>query len=90
MWRQQKALARLHQELNTLALFDRIHAYTQHPSLADNRAAEFRQMRRTQIMAEIAELSPSKLAYGSRIRTSSAILLLCAGAYAMLHYLFHS
>jgi hypothetical protein len=87
MWWRQKALARLHDELNTLALFDRVHDYTQEHDLADNRAHELRQMRRTQIVAEINELSTSKVEFRSRARISSAVLLLGAGGYATLHYL---
>jgi len=87
MWRRQKALARLHDELNTLAVFDRVYDYTQHHDLADSRAHALRQMRRSQIMAEINNLSRSEQGNRSRVRISSAILLLCAGGYATVLYL---
>jgi hypothetical protein len=87
MWRRQKALARLHDELDTLALFDRVHDYTQNHDLADSGAYALRQSRRGQIMAEIKELSTSEQGYGNWARISSAILLLCAGGYVTLHYL---
>jgi len=87
MWQRQKALTRLHDELNALALFDRVHDYTEEHDLANNRAHELRQIRRTQILAEIKELSTSKVGFRIRARISSAILLLGAGGYATLHYL---
>ena len=87
MWWRRKALVRLQDELNTLALFDRVHDYTQDHDLAEIRAHALRQIRRTQIMAEIEELRTSKLEYSNRARISSAILLLGAGGYATLHYL---
>ena len=46
-------LARLHDEQNALALFDRFQDNTDEHDLADSRAHELRQMRRTQILAEI-------------------------------------
>jgi hypothetical protein len=87
MWWRRKALARLHGELNTLALFDRVYDYTQDHALADSRAHALRQIRHTQIVAQIKELNTSKAEYWNRGRISSAILLLCAGGYATLRYL---
>ena len=86
MLRRQKTLACLHEELRTLALFDRVHDYATNPDPADNRAYEFRQIRRSQIMAEISKQSPSKPEYRNT-RIGSAVLLLCAVGYATLHYL---
>jgi len=85
MWRQQ-TLARLHEELTTIALFDRVHDYATDSDPADNRAYAFRQIRRSQIMAEIRKLSPSK-PDRKPARISSAALLLCVVGYATLHYL---
>jgi hypothetical protein len=87
MLRRQKTLARLHEELTTLTLFDRVHDYATDPDPADNRAYAFRQIRRSQIMAEIRELSPSKPEYRNHARIGSAALLLCAVGYATVHYL---
>ncbi len=86
MWRQQ-TLARLHEELTTIALFDRVHDYATDSDPADNRAYAFRQIRRSQIMAEIRKLSPSKPEYRNPALISSAALLLCVVGYATLHYL---
>ena len=88
MWWRRKALARLHDELNTLALFDRVYDYTQDHHPAENHAHELRHIKRTQIVAKIEELSRSQREYRNRARIRSAILLLCAGGYATLHYLF--
>jgi hypothetical protein len=87
MWRRQQTLARLHEELTTIALFDRVHDFSPDPDPADNRAYAFRQIRRSQIMAEIRELSPSKPEYRNHARVGSVVLLLCAVGYATLHYL---
>lgn len=87
MWRRQKALTRLHDELNTLALLDRVYDYTQDHDLAGDRAQALRQMRLTQISAEIKELSTSLLEYQNRARIRLAILLLCVGGYATLYFL---
>ena len=80
-------MAHLREELGTIALFDRVHEYATNPDPADNRAYEFRQIRRSQIMAEISTLSPSKLENRNHARIGSALLLLIAVGYAALHYL---
>jgi hypothetical protein len=85
MWRRHKALTRLKDELNALAVFDRVYECTQDHDLASNRAHELRQVRRDQIMAEITELNTSQPDYWNRSRITSGILFLCAGGYA-LHY----
>jgi hypothetical protein len=87
MSRRQKTLAHLREELGTIALFDRVHDYTTNPDPADNRAYELRQIRRSQIMAEISTLSPSKLENQNHARIGSVLLLLIAVGYAALHYL---
>jgi hypothetical protein len=80
-------LAHLREKLGTIALFDRVHDYATNPDPADNRAYEFRQIRRSQIVAEISKLSPSKLENRNHARIGSALLLLIAVGYAALHYL---
>jgi hypothetical protein len=87
MLRRQKTLACLHEELRTLALFDRVHDYTTYPNPADNRAYACRQIRRSQIMAEIRKLSPTEPEHRNHARIGSAVLLLSAIGYATLHYL---
>ena len=56
-WRRQKTLARLHEELSTIALFDRVHDFATGPDPDDNHAHVSRQTRRSEIMAEIIKLS---------------------------------
>lgn len=87
MLRRRRTLALLQEELRTLALFDRVHEYAANPNPADNRAYALRQIRRSQIMAEITKLSPSKPKYRNRAGIGSAALILCAVGYATLHYL---
>jgi hypothetical protein len=84
MWRRQKTL---HEELRTIALFDRVYHHAPNPDPAADRAYAVRQIRRSQIMAEISKLSPSKPEYRNPARIGSAVLLLCAVGYATLHYL---
>jgi hypothetical protein len=78
MLRRQKTLAFLHEELRTLALFDRVREYAIDPDPAHDRAYAARQIRRSQIMAEIRRLNPPKRKYRNHTRISSAVLLLCA------------
>ena len=88
MFRRHKKLALLHEELRTLALFDRVYDYTPNPDPGDFHAYALRQIRRSQIMAEIGKLSASKADYRNPARIGSAVLLLSAVGYATLHYLF--
>ena len=87
MWRRQKAWARLHEELSTIALLDRLHECATHANSADDRTYAFRQIRRSQIVDEIEKRSASKVEYWNRTWISSAVLLLCAVGHASLHYL---
>jgi hypothetical protein len=87
MLRRQKTLACLHEELGTLALFDRVHDYATVPDPASNLAYASRQIRRLQIMAEIRELSASKRESRNHARISSVVIVLCAVGYTALHYL---
>ena len=87
MWRRQKALARLHEELRTIALFDGVHDYIPEPGPADNSAYRFCQIRRSQIMAEISKLKTSKPENRNHARISGAVILLGALGYATFHYL---
>jgi hypothetical protein len=86
MLRQQKKLACLQEELRTLALLDRVLDYSLNPDPADNLAHASRELRRSQIEAEIRKLSPSKPEYANHTRIASAALLLCVVGYLTLHY----
>lgn len=87
MLRRQKTLARLHEELSVLDLFDRVHQDATDADPAENRAYALRQTRRSQIMDEIREVSASKLKYRNHTRITSATLLLGTIGYAALLYL---
>ena len=84
MWRWQRTLRRLYEELGTIQVFDRVQAYAPDPDLSDKRAYEFRQIRRAQIIAEITRQRASRPEYRNQARISSAVLLQCAVGYAML------
>ena|ERR1700756_2056878 len=76
MWRR-KMLASLHQELETIALFDRVHDLTLEHDSADDRAYASRQIRRSQIAAEIKKLSRTRMK-DSKILLVLAVALLIA------------
>ena len=80
-------MVRLQDELNVLALFDRVYDYTQQHDIGDSHFHALREIRRREIMDEMKSLRTSKPEYRNRARISSAILLLCAGGYVTLHYL---
>ena len=86
MWQRRKTFSGLHEELKTIAMFDRVHDYARDPDPAADRAHSIRQARRAQILSEIEKLRTSK-PHRSQTRVSSAIVLLCAVGCATLYYL---
>ena len=77
MWREGK-LTRLHEELEILDVFDRVHDHgADVPNRSDNDAYLSRQKRRSEILAEIAKLRVRKPWFES-FRVGSVALLLCA------------
>ena len=87
MWREGK-LARLHEELEMLNVFDRVHDYgADHPNRGENDAYLSRQQRRSEILAGIAKLGVQKPRFEG-LRVGSVALVLCGTLYATLHYLF--
>lgn len=86
---RRRALERLRDELSTLATFDRLHDLATTHDISETRAYEVRQMRRSQIIAEIEMLRASRRnRVMNHIRVSSGFILLCAAGYASLRYLF--
>ena len=86
MWHEGK-LARLHEELELLDVFDRVHDYrADDPSRSDNEAYVSLQQRRSEISAEIARLRQRRSSFKG-LRAGSVALLLCATLYATFHYL---
>ncbi|HXJ91183.1 MAG TPA: hypothetical protein VMS18_30530 [Candidatus Binatia bacterium] len=82
-------LARLRDELNTLATFDRLHDLATVHDASETRAYELRQIRRSQVTAEVEMLRTSRHnRVMNHIRVSSGFILLCAAGYVSLHYLF--
>jgi hypothetical protein len=85
---RQRVLARLHDELNTLAAFDRLHDLSLNHDAAEAIAHESRQLRRSAITAEIESVRAAKArSLMSHIRVSSGFVLLCAIGYASFRYL---
>jgi hypothetical protein len=86
MLRRQKKVVSLQEELTTLALLDRGLDYTPDSGPTDNLAYASRQIRRSQIEAEMRKSALSK-PHTNHTRIGSAALLLCAVGYLTLHYL---
>jgi len=86
MWWRRSALTRLQEELRIIELFDRVHDYASDPNPGDNGAYAFRQVRRSQIEAEISRLMASMPEYRTPARLTS-VLLLAAVGYVTFHYL---
>lgn len=84
---QQKTLAQLHEELRNLQVFDRVHEYATEPDAASERAYAVRQLRRKQILDEIARLRASKSEPRNATRVGRAIFFVCVTASAMLYCL---
>jgi len=84
---RRSALARLHEELRNIDLFDRIHEYAPQADQVEERAYAVRQIRRKQILDDIARLRGCESQPAKRAWISSAMALVCALGYAMLHYL---
>lgn len=67
MWRRQKALTALHDELCTIQMFDRVHDYSASTDPTDNEAYVARQIRRSKIAAEIQKLNEAKASKHTRL-----------------------
>jgi len=84
---QKKSLSLLHEELRTIQIFDRVHDYAMEPDTISERAFAVRQLRRKQILDEIARLRASQPEPRKTVRIGRAVFFLCATGYAMLYYL---
>jgi predicted RNA-binding protein associated with RNAse of E/G family len=87
MSQQRTALARLHEELRNIEVFDRLHDYAPGVHPASERAYANRQVRRKQIQDEITRLRASEAKAGEPAWVVSALVLLCAIGYAMFRFL---
>lgn len=67
MWRRQKALTALRDELCTIQVFDRVHDYSANTDPTDNEAYAARQIRRSEVAAEIQRLNEGKAAKHTRL-----------------------
>ena len=84
---RQKTLAQLHEELRVLQVFDRVHDYMPEPDAASERAYAIRQLRRKQILDEIARLRAATPETRNATRVGRAIFFVCVTASAMLYCL---
>ena len=82
---RHRTLENLHEELNTIAVFDRIHEYCAEPDSAEKSAYAARQARREQIIAEISQL---RRAQGIPGRVAGAFLLVYGAGHAAVQLLF--
>jgi hypothetical protein len=87
MSQRRSALARLQEELRNIEVFDRIHEYAPHADPVQERAYSGRQIRRKQILDDIARLRGSESEPAKHAWISSAVVFVCAVGYAMLRYL---
>ena len=87
MSQRRSVLARLHEELRNIEVFDRIHEYAPDADPVQERAYSGRQIRRKQILDDIARLRGSESEPAKRAWISSAVVFVCAVGYAMLRYL---
>lgn len=84
---QQKTLSLLQEELRTIQIFDRVHDYATEPDVTSERAYAVRQLRRKQILDEIARLRASQPEPRKAARFGRTVFFVCATGYAMLYYL---
>jgi hypothetical protein len=84
---QQKTLSLLQEELRNIQIFDRVHDYETEPGAISERAYAVRQLRRKQILDEIARLRASRPEPLKAAKVGRAVFFVCATGYAMLYYL---
>ncbi|HYL16858.1 MAG TPA: hypothetical protein VEV41_27750 [Terriglobales bacterium] len=83
-WRGRK-LARLHKELETIDVLNRLHEYD--PDRGDEDVYVARQTRRSEVLAAIAKLEGKAPLFKRGGQVGGLALLLCATAYTTFHYL---
>jgi hypothetical protein len=86
MSKRRTALGDLYEELRTIEVFDRIWEYAPLTDPADGHLYARRQVRRKQIMDEIASLKAYKFELWRPARLSGAIAIMCAAGYFMIYY----
>ena len=86
MWGRQKKLDGLHEELLTMAVFDRVYDYNPDPNRGNDSAYASRQSRRAEILSEIAKLE-AQTWFEAHARTASVLLAAVATAYATFYLL---
>lgn len=87
MSQRRAALTGLYEELRSIQMLDRLHEYTNDADVASERAHVIRQMRRKQVVDEIARLRAAGPEAAGLATLTSVLAIVCAVGYAMLHYL---
>jgi hypothetical protein len=88
MSQRRAALTRLYEELRSIQMLDRVHEYATDTDVASERARVIRQMRRKQVVDEIARVRAAGPEAAGLATVTSVLAIVCAVGYAMLHYLF--
>ena len=86
MSQRQSAMANLYEELRTIEVFDRVHDYVLPADPANEALYANRQVRRKQIMEEIANFKPDKRKFWRPAELGGAIAIICAVGYVMIYY----
>lgn len=87
MSQRRIALASLYEELRNIQVLDRVHDYTVDKDAANERAYVIRQMRRKQVVEEIARLRAPQPTPAKSARVGSVLAIVCVVGYAMLYFL---
>ena len=87
MSQRRVALTRLYEELRSIQMLDRVHEYTAGADAASDPAHVVRQMRRKQVLDEIARVKAAGPEAAALATVTSVLAIVCAVGYAMLHYL---
>lgn len=82
----RRALETLYEELRNIDVFDRVHVFSTETEPYNEQMYAARQVRRQQLMKEIARLKADKADFWKPARLSGAIAVVCAAGYAMLRY----
>ncbi len=88
MSQRQSTVTDLHEELRIIEVFDRLHDHLLAADPVSDRLYANRQVRRKQVMEEMARLKAHKFDFWGPARFSGAIAIICAVGYIMIHYSF--
>ena len=87
MSQRRAALTHLYEELKNIQVLDRVHDYRADADTVSERAYVIRQMRRKQVVDEIARLRAASPEPKGLATVTSILAVVGAFGYAVLHYL---